>query len=124
MAAVDAPDSHCTRVLQFPACENMLVKSTNAFCFDDYNTRYRISDPGDYTDQGQREVIIDMAYAPTEGSMRGRILVVAWYDFRLKTIRPEPIDFSSRISLIPRTDLDFPRVPVARSRKHARNLRM
>jgi uncharacterized protein len=102
---------------EFLACEHQLIKSTDAFCFEDFNVQYQISDPADYTGQGQREVVVDIAYRPTAGSMRGRALVVAWYDPQLKAIRPELIDFASRIRLVPSNDPDLPRVPHRSSRR-------
>ncbi|PQV46692.1 hypothetical protein [Paraburkholderia sp. BL21I4N1] len=99
-------------VWTYPGCEKVLVKSVDSFCFDDFNVRYHTSAQGDYTNKGRREVLMDIAYWPTQGSMRGHVLVVAWYDPRLKAIRPERIASSSRLRLIPQSDFDLPFKPV------------
>ncbi len=95
-------------VWTYPGCEKVLVKNTDSFCFDDFNVRYQMSSEGDYTNKGRREVLMDIAYWPTQGSMRGHVLVVAWYDPRLNAIRPEQIAASSRLRLILQSDLVRP----------------
>ncbi|WP_162600899.1 lysozyme inhibitor LprI family protein [Paraburkholderia sp. C35] len=81
------------------ACLRILVVGNESFCFEGFNFAFSLSQVSDYTGQGRQEALMDMSYFPSQGSMRGHAMLVVWYDPSAHAIRPEKIDFSSRIIL-------------------------
>ena len=81
--------------------EDVLVVGKQGFYIDGMNYVYELSPVGDYTNRGRDEVIMSIHFFPSEGTIRGHVLIVAYFDPVTHAIRPQPIEDDNILRLKP-----------------------
>jgi uncharacterized protein YecT (DUF1311 family) len=83
--------------------DNVLIVGQHSFYIDGMDYAYEMSAPGDYTGRGRREVLMSMHAHANPGTMSVSGILVASYDPATGAIRPEWLDQSHPLRVVPET---------------------